>query len=314
MRPNIVVPITLVVAVLSAPALCGAATRTHEVTRSFPATVGGTVVVDVSFHEVEVRVEDRDTVEITVELEMSASESRAERLIEEYTPVFTASRDEVRVQSSSKRSGGFSWGSTRKKGRVVVSMPAGMHLEIDSSSGPCEIGGDFGDARVVCDTSSGSVAVRGAMRELVADTSSGSVDIELTAPTESVRADTSSGSVSVRGPAARVSADTSSGSVSLDGLTGDLVADTSSGRVAASWSSIPGGASVRVDTSSGGVRLVFPRGTVVAGSVDTGSGGITSDFPGERSDHGHHLELDGGPNAVKLRVDTSSGGVKLLEE
>jgi len=310
---NLLIAVTALT-LIALPSAAGATTRTFDVTKSFPAQPGGTVVVDVSFHQVEVRVENRSTVEITVELEMSASESKAERLIEEYKPLFTTRGDEIRVRSASNARIGFSWGTTRKQGRVTVSMPTGMNLEVDSSSGRCEVGGDFGDSRVVCDTSSGSVEVNGSMRELVADTSSGSVRVELTARAENVRIDTSSGSVHLKGPAARVNADTSSGSVTLSGLIGDMVADTSSGRVSASWDTIPSGAKVRADTSPGSVRLHFPRGTVLAGSVDTSSGGITSDFPGERSDRGHHLDLDGGPGAVKIHVDTSSGGVKLLEE
>jgi DUF4097 and DUF4098 domain-containing protein YvlB len=314
MRRPVFRQIVLAVVVLALPVASQAATKTLDGTKSFPAKAGGTVVVDVSFHQVEVRVENRSTVEFRVELEMSGSQSRAERLIEEYTPEFTARGDEIKVRSTSTRRIGFSWGSTRKHGRVFVSMPTDMNLTVDSSSGSCEINGDFGDSRVVADTSSGKVVVHGSMRELVADTSSGSVEVELTGPAETVRMDTSSGSVQLRGPAADVVADTSSGSVGLSGLTGDLAADTSSGGVSASWTSIPSGASVRADTSSGSVRLTFPRGTVLGGLVDTSSGGITSDFGGDRSDRGHHLELDGGPGAVKVHVDTSSGGVKLLEE
>jgi hypothetical protein len=69
-----------------------------------------------------------------------------------------------------------------------------------------------------------------------------------------------------------------------------------------------------VDTSSGRVRLVFPSGTVLGGSADTGSGRIESDFPGRSSRRGDHLRLAGGEGAVKVQVDTSSGSIHLLAD
>jgi hypothetical protein len=62
------------------------------------------------------------------------------------------------------------------------------------------------------------------------------------------------------------------------------------------------------------VRLTFPRGTVLAGSADTGSGTIRTDFPGNLNDDRDHLVLAGGPGAVQVRVDTSSGSVRLTAE
>jgi DUF4097 and DUF4098 domain-containing protein YvlB len=137
------------------------------------------------------------------------------------------------------------------------------------------------------------------------------VTVRVSRPLENFHADTSSGSVRLTGGAADAFADTSSGSVDLDGLTGDLEADTSSGSVTASWDAIAPGARVRVDTSSGGADLSFPKGVVLDGFVSTSSGRIRTDFPGVVGDHGHELELEGGVGAVRLRVDTSSGGVSL---
>ena len=80
----------------------------------------------------------------------------------------------------------------------------------------------------------------------------------------------------------------------------------------AAWQSIPPGATVRIDTSSGGVRLGFPEGTEFNGEIDTSSGGIRSDFPGAK-EKDNYWRFEGGSDAVHLSVDTSSGGVRLSE-
>jgi hypothetical protein len=292
-------------------AVGAAAAETLHEEHTFTARPGAKVVVDVSFHEVEVTARPGDTIDVVVDLEVGGSGSKAERRLEELRPVFRDDGDTLLIRSV--RKGGFSWGSWRAKGHVVVEMPPDMNLVVDASSGSCDLRGNFGDAKVTCDLSSGAVRVAGAARELVADTSSGSVKAELTRPAERVVADTSSGSVTVIGGAAWVHADTSSGSIHVAGLAGDASLDTSSGSITAHWASVPSGAEITADTSSGGVKLTFPAGTTLEGDVDTGSGTIRSDFPGEWTGRSH-LQLTGGPGAVSVRVDTSSGGVQLIAQ
>jgi hypothetical protein len=56
---------------------------------------------------------------------------------------------------------------------------------------------------------------------------------------------------------------------------------------------------------------LFPRDTQVSGSVEVSSGGLHSDFPALVRGK-DRLQLDGGPDAVNIEVETSSGSVKLL--
>lgn len=299
----------IAVAVLSVAAATHAGIDIHQ-EHSFNARPGAEVVVDVSFHGVEVTVRPGDTVDVTVDIEVKGSGSSSKNAANELQPVFLEKGNQLIIRST--RDKGFHWKSVSAKGQVTVRMPPGMDLTVDSSSGGAEISGDFGDAKVVFDASSGSLSVRGAMRELSCDTSSGSVRVELDRPLESFAADASSGSVRLTGGAHHATADTSSGSINLSGLLGDANLDSSSGSITAQWDTIPPDAAVNADASSGSVTLRFPAGTVLAGSVDTGSGGISTDFPGRLEDD--HLTLNGGTGAVQVRVDTSSGGVKLIEE
>jgi hypothetical protein len=276
----------------------------------FDAIPGGTVVVDVSFHHVEVTARPGASVDVTVDIEVKGSGGSAKNAANELQPQFLEEGNKLVIRSTRKK--GFSWKSTPAKGLVTVEMPPGMNLVVDSSSGGAEISGDFGDAVVRFDASSGSLTVDGAMRELHTDTSSGSIRATVSRPVDAFTADASSGSVRFSGGARKTKVDTSSGSITVSNLLGDAHFDASSGSITAHWDAIPSDATVRAGASSGSVTLRFPPGTDLTGSVDVSSGGIRSDFPGVKSKD--HLTLDGGPGAVRVKVDTSSGSVKLLAD
>jgi len=276
---------------------------------TFDARPGQTVSIDVSFHRVEVKIQPGSVVHAVVDISSSGSSGKAERAIEELTPVFQEKGDTIIIRST--RKGGWSWSTGRIKGEVTVTMPPDLNLTVDSSSGSITIEGDLGDADVDCDASSGSVTVRGAMKNLNADTSSGSIRAQVDRPLESFNADASSGSVRLSGGAYTASVDTSSGSITVAGLRGDADLSSSSGSISAQWDSIPPGASIDAGASSGSVTLELPAGTEISGSAKTSSGGIRSDFPGTFEKRS--ATFRGGSGAVEVRVSTSSGSVKVLE-
>jgi hypothetical protein len=267
-------------------------------------------VVDVSFHRVEVTARPGDTVDVTVDIEVKGSGGSSKNAANQLQPKFIEEGDKLIIRSTKKT--GFSWKSASAKGLVTVAMPPGMNLVVDASSGSAEISGDFGDAVVRFDASSGSLSLDGAMRELHTDTSSGSIRANVSRPMDDFTADASSGSIRLSGGARSTKVDTSSGSINVSGLLGDAHFDASSGSITAQWDAIPSEATVRAGASSGSVTLRFPAGTSLSGSVDVSSGGIRSDFPGIKSKD--HLTLNGGSGAVNVKVGTSSGSVKLLAD
>lgn len=276
---------------------------------SFDAHPGQKVFIDASFHRIEVQIQSGAEVHAVVDLRASGSNSKAEKAIRDYTPEFEQKGDSIIIRST--RNTGWNWRSGKIKGEITVTMPPGLDLRIDSSSGSINIDGDLGDADVVCDASSGSVTVRGAMRNLTVDTSSGSIKAAVDRPLERFNADASSGSVRLRGGAYTASVDTSSGSITLTGLRGDADLDASSGSISAQWDSIPPSASIKAGASSGSVTLELPPGTEISGGANTSSGGIRSDFPGTFQKS--KATFRGGSDAVEVRVSTSSGSVKVLE-
>jgi DUF4097 and DUF4098 domain-containing protein YvlB len=275
----------------------------------FDARPGATVVVEVSFHNVEVYAQPGDAVDVTVDITVKGSGSSAKNVANDLSPVFEEEGDKLIIRSTRKK--GWNWKSASAKGKVTVQMPPGMNLTIDSSSGSAEIVGDLGDAVVRFNASSGSLTVDGAMRELHSNTSSGSMRASVTAPVESFTASASSGSVRFSGGARHAKASTSSGSINVSGLHGLGSFSASSGSIRAQWNAIAPQTKVRANASSGSVTLWFPQDTRVSGSVHVSSGGLHSDFPalirGKKK-----LEFDGGPDAIDVDVSTSSGSVKLL--
>lgn len=299
----------LIAALILTAAVAQAQIELHQ-EHTFDARPGQTVSIDVSFHRVEVKIQPGAEVHAVVDISANGSSGKAERAIEELTPVFQEKGDTIIIRSV--RKGGWNWWSGKIKGEVTVTMPPDLNLTVDSSSGSVTIEGDLGDADVDCDASSGSVTVRGAMQNLNVDTSSGSIKAEVNRPLESFNADASSGSVRLRGGAHSASVDTSSGSITLAGLRGDADLSASSGSISAQWDSIPPGASIDAGASSGSVTLELPPGTEIAGTAKTSSGSIIrSDFPGTFEKRS--ATFNGGPGAVDVRISTSSGSVNVIE-
>ncbi len=278
---------------------------------TFDVRSGQKVTVDVSFHRVEVTVEPGSQVHAVVEISTTSSSNKAKRAVEELRPVFEEKGDSIIIRST--RKGGWSSWSGNLKAMVRITMPPDLDLSVDSSSGSINVAGDLGDADVDCDASSGSVNIRGAMRNLTVDTSSGSIEVRVDRPLERFSADASSGSVHFKGGAKEAYAETSSGSITLLGLQGDADMEASSGSITGQWDSIPPETSIRAAASSGSVTLRLPESTEISGSADTSSCGvIRSDFPG--TFHKKSATFNGGAGAVQIRIDTSSGSIKILAD
>ncbi len=284
--------------------------RSHE-ERRFAAAPGGSVQLDLAFHDIDVTVEAGEEIVVEVTTEITAAPDVASTLINEYAPSFEDGDGKVTVRSDPSL-GASPRGRVEMRGRAVVHMPPELSLDLGTSSGRCTVTGDLGDAALVCTTSSGGLSLGGGAREVRVESSSGPVTLALGRLVTMARIVTSSGTVEVKGPVVVLHIDSSSGDCRLDRLVGHLIAETSSGGIDARWAKPPRGVKVRIDAGSGDVRLVFPTGTDLSGRVSTGSGGVTSDFPGSSGDGGRELTLPGPDGGASLEIETGSGGVRLL--
>lgn len=229
---------------------------------------------------------------------------------------------ERRVRVSGSGSGLEAWADLR------VLVPAGKHVEVNLGVG--ELSANRVDADLRLDAASARVASTNTKGNLTIDTGSGGIDVR-GATGDAISLDTGSGSVSASDlNAKRCKIDTGSGGVSGTGLACDeLSIDVGSGRirvddVKASRITLDAGSggidvsiasspkSLNVDAGSGGVTVSLPSNVNAEVDIETGSGGIDSDFPIQvtRMER-NHLRGTLGNGSGRIHIESGSGRVHL---
>jgi len=228
-----------------------------------------------------------------------------------------------RVVVTGGGSGLHAWADLR------ISVPKGQKIRVHHVAGDVNVANVEGTLAV--DHAMGSLTTEGTKGTLVLDTGSG--EVKVSKARGDVTVDTGSGHVvvsDVRGT--RLHLDTGSGGIQVDGAVVDeLVADTGSGNVhlthirARDVRLDTGSGSVHVDldgdierlvadTGSGGVTVAAPTDLGARFEIDTGSGRIDVDFPHEVYQvERDHVSGKIGDGRGSIRIDTGSGGVRLLK-
>lgn len=229
-------------------------------------------------------------------------------------------RDRVEIRGSG--SGMEAWADLRiivpRGKRVAVHLAAGEatvsnvdgDLEVDVSA--ASITTEHTRGRLRLDTGSGSVRVADAQGTVDLDTGSGSVTVTDVRGDE-LRMDTGSGSITGRNiEVGSLTADVGSGGVRLSGVkAARLSLDTGSG--ATDVEVLTDVEDVTVDAGSGPVSLRLPANAGAEVDIETGSGGIETDFPiavtrMERNSLRGRL----GDGKGRIRIDSGSGRVRLI--
>lgn len=298
---------TVAIALMALAALAARAEalKSHH-QKSLAPKPGQTLTVEGSFHDITVTLSPGATaVDITVDIEINQWPGDAKEYLAALAPTFEEGPTGLKVRS--KASGGFHFGVSQVKGAIVVTLPPGMGLSLDTGSGDIGISGDTGGMPVTCDTGSGDIRLAGRASAFTAETGSGSVEAKLEGALGKVRLKAGSGDLSFAGATADFGADTGSGSIRAAGLVGAASFDTGSGDVEAAFTSLAPGALVKAGTGSGGVRLALPAGATPSGLLETGSGDIRCEFEGTSNKRGDTFVLSGkGP---EVRVETGSGDI-----
>lgn len=196
-------------------------------------------------------------------------------------------------------------------GRITAANVNG-HVVLDTHAGGVEARDMTGYLNV--DTGSGSVAVHGMDGDLLIDTGSGGVRVSDVTGQE-IGIDTGSGGVEADGLAARrIDIDTGSGSIAMRRSSArDIRLDTGSGSVRADLTTDLD--RLVVDTGSGSVTVRLPADLSARVDIETGSGGIHTDFPVMTTRRARD-ELRGtiGDGRGTIEIDTGSGSVRLLKQ
>jgi hypothetical protein len=274
---------------------------------SFPVVEGKRIVIDVGNLNLRMRSADIDEIRVLPELRISGvGEQRAERWVEENTPVVEDRTEELRITAATGRTPAL--GRLTARARLGVLAPSTVIPDLTTSGGPISLRGDFPLARPLrLRTSSSDMVFEGAAAALDIRTAGGNAEVTVFRPLERLFARTSSGNISLRGGAQLAEVDTASGSVSLGNLSGPVVVETSTGRITLSWDHLDAGDLVRVRSTSGRVELVLPAGVEPGGTLTTTTGTIRCDLPGEWNERGDTLRLSG--DGPELAVETASSEI-----
>lgn len=170
-----------------------------------------------------------------------------------------------------------------------IRAPRGAHVTIDSASGDVTIVQVTGPTRI--ESSSGDVELRQIGGEAHVHSSSGSVTIE--------------------GAARQVQADTASGDIDASGLDGDADLVSSSGDVKAEFTSFASVRTVRLESTSGDLDFVVPRGAGFRVDASTSSGDIHSNLalPIDDRDSGADVSAQVGSGAATVQLRATSGDI-----
>lgn len=251
------------------------------------------------------------------------------------------SRTETRVRDDGTWGGERGWNGGRKLrvrssgdgldawADLVIKVPDGHEVEayllvgtLEARNVDADLRLDVGAARVsaygtrgalLVDAGSGGVMLRDVQAtRLTVDNGSGGIDMQ-NVRAESCMFDSGSGGVSGSSVSCeRFAVDIGSGGVRVsDASLGEVAVDAGSGGVVLDLRRTP--RTTTIESGSGGVTLTLPSSLSATLDIDTGSGGIRTDFA-VRSTRIERRRLEGtvGDGAARLRVETGSGSVALL--
>jgi DUF4097 and DUF4098 domain-containing protein YvlB len=147
------------------------------------------------------------------------NDDKARKKIEDELVLTLEKKSDVAVLKAYFDEGGFFNFGDSPSVSLVVSMPEGMHLEVDDGSGSIEINNVRGD--VMLDDGSGSIDMTEVGGEVEIDDGSGSISVRTVGGDISIN--DGSGSIKVRGVAGTVTVDDGSGSIDVSDVEEDLI-------------------------------------------------------------------------------------------
>lgn len=167
--------------------------------------------------------------------------------------------------------------------------------------------------RLSLETGSGSVSVTDAQGDVSLDTGSGSVTIS-GVKGQSLRMDTGSGSIHGGDvDVAELKADVGSGGVRLDHVRASRV-DVDAGSGGTELELLSTIEHLKVDAGSGGVTVHLPAALGAEIDIETGSGGIETDFAVQVTKfEQRHMVGRIGDGRGRIRIESGSGHVRLLK-
>ena len=317
---------TVAICVLGLSVWPALAETEENLDKTFTASPGGQLVVEVEFGAIEVTSNAGDQVSIQVMRRVTRASKEDEQSFLEERPVTIAQEGAtitVRSKGPSLRSS--SKGKQRTEARYTISVPgqfnarlktAGGAIAVSDLKGECDAqtsGGPLKFARLRGpldgQTAGGAIHVNDCEGTLKIKTSGGG--IEVSGGGGALDGRTAGGTVKVESFKGPVRVETTGGGIHLNDVAGKVEGSTSGGSISASFSSLSD--SVKLETSGGSVTLHAPSDAAFDLDASTSGGSASSELPvtitGKKSRDHLRGPVNGGGKTVVLR--SSGGGVQV---
>lgn len=275
-----------------------ASAATEEtLTKTFPVTPGGTLVVEVGFGSIEI-VADPARPEVTADVwrKITRSDAAAEESFLKENPVeFVQDGNTVTIRTRAKTALSGSWFSgwrNRNEARYTVHVPPQFNTTLKTSGGSIAVNGLTGTVKA--NTSGGALDFAAIHGPIDGHTSGGGIkavdcegDVRLgtsggglhvSGGSGTLDGGTSGGSVTVKNFNGPVTVETSGGGITLEDLRATARGHTSGGSIHASFLATPP-SKVDLSTSGGGITVTLPATAAFNLNAETSGGGVTCDLP-----------------------------------
>lgn len=318
---------SLTLALVAAGALTAKADE-DLLTKSFPVTAGGKLVMNVDRGSIRITTSDSDKVNVKISRELkNVSAAEAKKIFEQHKIEMISKDNEVRIEAKRPEKitiPGLDNPFNRLQVEYTIAIPsrfdidlrtAGGHIDVadlegkavvNTSGGNLHLGSIKGPLKA--HTSGGHITVNKTIGDADVDTSGG--DLRLGDILGNVTGHTSGGHITVQKSTGSVKVSTSGGNVRVDDASGPLIAHTSGGNVSARLSNQPKG-DCSLKTSGGNVEVQLASNLALDLDAHTSGGRVESDFPGTSNKQKTRLTAQlngGGPN---LMLETSGGNVRI---
>lgn len=181
---------------------------------------------------------------------------------------------------------------------TVTVPPTVTTLTASSGGGDATVAGIKGPVKL--STGSGNLSVSHASGPLTLNTASGSIDVKASTPA-TLSASSGDGNIQAKGVSTKtITANTDSGSIAWSGIAADkITASSGSGGIQITFTSVP--ANVRVNTNSGNITLVLPRGgTAYHIYANTLSGTVSDGTIPSTTSSGHVITATSGSGDISI--------------
>ena len=272
-----------------------------SIVKSFSVNPKGTLSVDVSGADIDLKTWDKNEVNVVVQRKGS------ERALENYKISFESTKDNVTIKSENKNKRNFLNFGNNLSIEFTIFIPKEFYPDVKTSGGDISITDVFSNSNLR--TSGGDVNVFNSTGNIEIKTSGG--DIKISSNKGNIKASTSGGDMVFKGVTGNVDATTSGGDIVFKEIKGSVYASTSGGDIEVEI--IGENKGVSLSTSGGDIELKISGDVKASLECKTSGGDVSlsnnSNFEGTIKSSSIIGKLNGGGPTIKAK--TSGGDIDL---